>query len=548
MQQWLRSSKFLLMFLPIWLFALSWIRPLSVPDEGRYGDISRSMFESGDWLIPRINSLPFMHKPPLLHWLSSIFMELFGMHIWVLRLVPVLAATLMLVSLFLFVRKHISERVAQLTAIILGTNLLFFGSSEYINHDLLLASWITVSVLCFVDFTISARKSILFLGYFAGAAAFLSKGLIGVLIPGMILLPWLLYTKQWKKIPSLLNPFAILLFILLVSPWLYAVQLKYPQFLHYFFIDQQFSRFSSKEFNNKQPWCFYLIILFVSYLPWIFASRFQSIKTVFQNYKQSTLLALLIWWFISVTVFFSIPPSKLAGYILPAVPPLAVFLALVINQVIESDYKTKLQVWGLPIFIMLVGIGITATPHFIRAHQPFFQNQALFIYTIGALLIVLPLALVWLYKNQKLNYLNYIFISLIVLCSSVPFAVRILDTKNNVGQTSFSEYMAPSTKIVFYNYYFYDVPFLLQLKQPVYIVNQWDAVHSDSASLEIKDGLLFEPQRKKYLWSEQQLQDALTQKQDLIVVSQPNNFAAKDPSVKTLHYRNYDVFIFHSSK
>jgi len=548
MQQWLRSSKFLLIFLPIWLFVLSWIRPLSVPDEGRYGDISRSMFESGHWLIPRINSLPFMHKPPLLHWLSSIFMELFGMHIWVLRLVPVLAATLMLVSLFLFVRKHISERVAQLTAIILGTNLLFFGSSEYINHDLLLASWITVSVLCFVDFTISTRKSILFLGYFAVAAAFLSKGLIGVLIPGMILLPWLLYTKQWKKIPSLLNPFAILLFILLVSPWLYAVQLKYPQFLHYFFIDQQFSRFSSKEFNNKQPWYFYLLILFVSYLPWIFASRFQSIKTLFQNYKQSTLLALLIWWFISVTVFFSIPPSKLAGYILPAVPPLAVFLALVINQVIESDYKTKLQVWGLPIFIMLVGIGITATPHFIRAHQPFFQNQALFIYTIGALLIVLPLALVWLYKNQKLNYLNYIFISLIVLCSSVPFAVRILDTKNNVGQTSFAEYMTPSTKIVFYNYYFYDVPFLLQLKQPAYIVNQWDAVHSDSASLEIKDGLLFEPQRKKYLWSEQQLQDALTQKQDLILVSQPNNFATKDPSVKTLHYRNYDVFIFHNSK
>ncbi|WP_198079525.1 ArnT family glycosyltransferase [Acinetobacter calcoaceticus] len=548
MQQWLRSSKFLLIFLPIWLFVLSWIRPLSVPDEGRYGDISRSMFESGDWLIPRINSLPFMHKPPLLHWLSSIFMELFGMHIWVLRLVPVLAATLMLVSLFLFVRKHISERVAQLTAIILGTNLLFFGSSEYINHDLLLASWITVSVLCFVDFTISARKSILFLGYFAGAAAFLSKGLIGVLIPGMILLPWLLYTKQWKKIPSLLNPFAILLFILLVSPWLYAVQLKYPQFLHYFFIDQQFSRFSSKEFNNKQPWYFYMLILFVSCLPWIFASRFQSVKTVFQNYKQSTLLALLIWWFISVTAFFSIPPSKLAGYILPAVPPLAIFLALVINQVIESDYKTKLQVWGLPIFIMLVGIGITATPHFIRAHQPFFQNQALFIYTIGALLIVLPLALVWLYKNQKLNYLNYFFISLIVLCSSVPFAVRILDTKNNVGQASFAEYMTPSTKIVFYNYYFYDVPFLLQLKQPVYIVNQWDAVHSDNASLEIKDGLLFEPQRKKYLWSEQQLQNALTQKQDLIVVSQPNNFATKDPSVKTLHYRNYDVFIFHNSK
>ncbi|MFW1920161.1 ArnT family glycosyltransferase, partial [Acinetobacter baumannii] len=64
MQQWLRSSKFLLIFLPIWLFVLSWIRPFSVPVEGRYGDISRTMFESGDWLTPRIDGLPFMHKPP----------------------------------------------------------------------------------------------------------------------------------------------------------------------------------------------------------------------------------------------------------------------------------------------------------------------------------------------------------------------------------------------------------------------------------------------------------------------------------------------------
>ena len=66
------------------------------------------------------------------------------------------------VSGIIFIRKkHISESVAQLTVIILATNLLF-GSSQYINHDLLLASWITISVLCFVDFTISAQKSILF--------------------------------------------------------------------------------------------------------------------------------------------------------------------------------------------------------------------------------------------------------------------------------------------------------------------------------------------------------------------------------------------------
>lgn len=125
MQPLTRLSKLLLIFLPIWLFLNSLVRPMSVPDEGRYGDISRAMFESGDWITPRLDGFPFMHKPPLLHWISSGLMEVFGVHLWVLRLVPTLAATLMLVSVFFFTRKYLTERLAQLSVVILATSLLF---------------------------------------------------------------------------------------------------------------------------------------------------------------------------------------------------------------------------------------------------------------------------------------------------------------------------------------------------------------------------------------------------------------------------------------
>ena len=94
-----KSSRNLLTTISLWLLACSWVRPLSIPDEARYGEISRVMFLSGDWLTPRLNGLPFMHKPPLLHWLSAGFMELFGVHIWVLRLVPISAGIIMLISL-----------------------------------------------------------------------------------------------------------------------------------------------------------------------------------------------------------------------------------------------------------------------------------------------------------------------------------------------------------------------------------------------------------------------------------------------------------------
>jgi len=547
MQQWLRSSKFLLIFLPIWLFLSSWIRPLSVPDEGRYGDISRSMLESGDWLIPRINGLPFMHKPPLLHWLSTGLMEVFGLHIWVLRLVPTLAGCLMLISLFVFLKKHVSEHIAQLTFIILATSLLFYGSSEYINHDLLVASWMTVCILSFVDFTLSGKKTLLFLGYFAAAAGFLSKGLIGVLIPGLVLLPWLLYTQQWKKIPALLNPFGILLFLALTAPWIYLVQLKHPQFLHYFFIDQQFSRFSSNGFNNKQPWFFYYAVLFISFLPWFFISRFRFPKHLFKTSLTPSLLALCLWWFISVSIFFSIPPSKLAGYILPAVPPLAILLAVAVRPLLDNQEKTKLQIWGTAIFMAILGLGMILAPHLIKNNHNFYQLHALKIDLLGAILCIVPFGLMLLFKQKKIDYLTAIFLSLILLCTSISVAVRVFDTKNNSDQVDFAKFMTPNSHLIFYYNYFYDLPFLLDLKKPVYIVNDWDEVKTDNSSLELKDGLIFEPERRQYLLSKQQLQTALDQKQPTILISNPGGYTPQDQNIKVLHYRNYDVFLINQN-
>lgn len=544
MQQWLRSSKFLLLFLPVWLLMTSWIRPLSVPDEGRYGDISRYMLESGDWLIPRLNGLPFMHKPPLLHWLSTALMEVFGVHTWVLRLVPTLAGSMMLISLFVFLKKHVSEQIAQLSIIILATSLLFYGSSEYINHDLLVASWMTVCILSFADFTLSGKKSVLFLAYFAAAAGFLSKGLIGVLIPGMVLLPWLLYTQQWRKIPALLNPFAILFFLALTAPWVYLVQLKYPQFLHYFFIDQQFSRFSSTEFNNKQPWFFYYLILFVSFLPWFFVSRFQFPKRIFQASLSPSLLALCLWWLISVSIFFSIPPSKLAGYILPAVAPIAILLAVAVRSALENPDKNKLQIWGTAVFIFVLGLAITLAPHLIKNAHAFYQAHTIQIYSLGAMLCIIPFSLMLLCKHKKIDYLTAIFLSLILFCTSISAAARVLDTKNNADQVDFAKSMNPKSEVVFYYNYFYDLPFLLDFKKPVYIVNDWESVKTDNSSLELKDGLLFEPERQHYLWNKQQLQDRLNQKQPVLLISNPGGYTPKDHSIKVLHYRNYDVFLF----
>lgn len=142
------------------------------------------------------------------------------------------------------------------------------------------------------------------MGYVACALGFLTKGLIGILIPGMVILLWVLASKQWKKIPSLLNPIGLLIFCVIALPWVYLMHLKYPAFLQYFFIDQQFSRFSSDQFNNKLPWPFYLLCLLISFLPWFFVSQFKFSKQDFSQSLGPSILTLMLIWFVSVTTFF----------------------------------------------------------------------------------------------------------------------------------------------------------------------------------------------------------------------------------------------------
>lgn len=545
MPSWLRTSPIKLGLISVWLFVCATVRFLSIPDEGRYADISRHMFESGDWLVPRLDGLPFIHKPPMLHWLSSIAMHIFGVHVWVVRLVPVLAASLLLIGTYLFVRKYLSQKIAELSILMMATNLLFFGSSQYVNHDLLLATGITLSVFCLVDFSLCNRKAMLFLGYFFAASAFLTKGLIGILIPGMILLPWLLYTRQYKRIPAFFNPFALLFLAALTLPWLYQMQQIYPDFLHYFFIDQQFNRFHSNQFNNKQSWFFYLVILLVSLLPWLLTLRWTGLRTILQQQRLNLIGQLLIWWLVSVVIFFSIPPSKLAGYILPALTPLIILCAVAFEKsTLNTQQLTRMQKYAPAAFVCLLGFVLAATLYFIPLDFNLSSVQKWQITLMAALLVYSPLLFLQLLHQHKLEYAHYVAACLIVLCSVVPFATRIFDIKNNHDQINFTAYIHPNTKVVFYDRYYYDLPFLLDLKQPVYVVTDWQNNVSDNYAQELSDGLQFEPERRAYLWTRAQLNGAIDRKAPMIVISSSHDNSLEQQAKQVIHNRNFDVLIF----
>ncbi len=319
------------------LLLLAALRPLAVPDEGRYGEVGRWMLQSGDWLTPRLNGIPFFHKPPFLYWLEATSLASFGINELALRLVPALHVGLMLVALYLAARTIGGEPLARRCALVLGTSLAFLLGGQYINHDMLVATWIGVAIWCFAFAFMAGEKPdamLARLGFVACALGMLSKGLIGIALPGLVLLVWLLWTRQLRKVLYLPWLSGLALFAVIALPWFVLAQQKYPQLFNYMFIDQQFNRYTAATYNNPQPWWFYLASVFLLLFPWLFfalAGWRQTDKTAGSAVAMLPArpwLSLCWIWAGVIIVFFSVPHSKLIGYVLPVMPALALLSAL----------------------------------------------------------------------------------------------------------------------------------------------------------------------------------------------------------------------------
>ncbi len=342
------------------LLLISAWRPLAIPDEGRYSEIGRWMLVSGDWLTPRLNGIPFFHKPPLLYWLEAISLGLFGVHAWAARLVPALHAGLMLTALYLAARHMGGELLARRATLMLGCSLSFLIGGQYINHDMLVACWIGVAIWSFAGSFMHGEKPdvrLALIGFVACALGVLTKGLIGIALPGLVLLLWLIWTRQLRKITRLPWLRGLALFAVLALPWFALVHQQFPSMLNYMFGTQQFSRFTGTTFNNARAWWFYLLCLVLLLFPWAFFVRptpYAALDT-----RQKAWLSLLWIWVVAIVGFFSIPHSKLIGYVLPVMPALALLAAIGYGEWMKN--RPQVSRWLLPTLALLAVLIATGT-------------------------------------------------------------------------------------------------------------------------------------------------------------------------------------------
>jgi len=364
------------------LLLLAALRPLAVPDEGRYGEIGRWMLQSGDWIIPRLDGIPFFHKPPLLHWLNASLMAVLGVHAWVARLGPALHAGLMLLVMYLVLRRTpsllglSSESLARRATWVLGSSLAFLIGGQYVNHDMLVACWIGVAIWAFaLSFLQSGNGGnaqaggrvpdpwLARAGFVACGLGVLSKGLIGLVLPGLVLFIWLFQTRQWHKVLRLPWVSGLALFGLIAVPWFVLAERRAPGLLAYLFGDQQFNRYTATTFNNGRPWWFYLAGLFLLMFPWTFLVLPQVLAWLRRRALPlpaglGPWVSLAWIWLLAIIGFFSVPHSKLIGYALPVMPPLAFLAALGFEQTLARRPHAGRYFGGMLALALLVACGV----------------------------------------------------------------------------------------------------------------------------------------------------------------------------------------------
>ena len=330
------SAGLLLMALALWVGVLAPWRPLALPDEGRYVGVALEMLRSGDWLVPTLDGLPYFHKPPLFYWITAAALGLGGPQVLAARAAPLLAAVAMAALLGAFAARWLGREVAAWALAALATMPFFVGAAQFANLDLVVAACITGAIVGLADGLLRDRDDPAAARTIAGGWAMaglgvLAKGLIGLVLPVAVVALWSLLRRRTLR--GMLADARRALFgagpplaAAIALPWFVAVELRHPGFIDYFIIEQHLRRYAAAGFNNPMPFWFYLPVITGLTLPWVaFLGRGPAARA--PGDAAAAVRSLSLAWIVVVVLFFSVPRSKLVGYVLPVLPPLALLLA-----------------------------------------------------------------------------------------------------------------------------------------------------------------------------------------------------------------------------
>jgi len=336
----------------LWFGTLG-IRPLYKADESRYGEISREMLASGDWVTPRLNGFKYFEKPPLQYWATATFFSIFGEKDWVARLWTALLGFAGIALVLCAGNRLFGAPTGAYAAAVLAGCPLYVLLGEVTTLDMGVSFFLTVAVLAF------ALGNVLVF-WAACALAVLSKGLIGIVLPLGAVGLYIVLKRDWALIARLRLPTGLAIFFALSAPWFIAAAVANPEFLHFFFIQEHFQRFTTELHQRVHPFWYFVPILAAGMVTWLLPLLVAVWRTAVSRSFDAGFFLLL--WALVVFAFFSASHSKLPPYILPMLPALALLVArqLTARLLVVQSGLVVLGAIAVAIAVPYVGVGYAA--------------------------------------------------------------------------------------------------------------------------------------------------------------------------------------------
>ena len=390
-------------------------------DEPRYAQIARDMlvrFEAARTLRDRLSACvtpylyghPWLQKPALYYWRAMVVFHEFGFHDWSARLPSVTFAFIMVALIYLHMRNfrpggHLDA--ALITVACAGVLAFSRGAST----DMQMAAPLAIGLLGWYAWYETGSKFWLYDIYFFTGLATLAKGPVAPFLALLIIAAFVFLRREWHVLGRSFWWPGMLLYFAIVLPWFVAVQHQNPTFFHDFFFQQNLERFATPRYHHIQPFWYYLVVAVLGLVPWaVIAARalIDGIQTSVAEWRLryarkskpapsrtgDAFPEFLVLWAIIPILFFSFSDSKLPGYILPALPPIAI---------LTGDYLFRCRQTGLNRWILLghavlcgaLTMGTLLTPWFV-AHGAEMPPQRALVAAVlsaaGATLLILIVA------------------------------------------------------------------------------------------------------------------------------------------------------------
>jgi 4-amino-4-deoxy-L-arabinose transferase-like glycosyltransferase len=308
-------------------------------NEGLYADISREMLVSRDWriwIIPHLNGLPYMEKPPLLYWLTALSFVIFGVSEWSSRVVPALSSLACVAMLLQFGRLVGRPRAGRLAALMFVSSVGVIAMSRLLMFDMLLTALLTAALMYAYRHLHDGKTKWLRLAYACLALASLTKGSVALVLFALVVLGFILLNRRLREWRTWFEPNAMLIFFAIAAPWYVIAGLIDPAYSWLYFYNEHILRFLGRREPRDYysgPWWYYLPRMLAYLFPWsallsgIYFSERQPLRTRHPSLQRFLWLA----WLLPL-LFFSISSAKANYYLIVAVPFAAFHLAAVIEN------------------------------------------------------------------------------------------------------------------------------------------------------------------------------------------------------------------------